>query len=250
METTDRWGFNTPEGTGDSPDVPFWMRSLAVQLDGVAMDDQGLLGSRPTSTPGTPGKKGRYYYATDTGQLFRDTGTAWVELGLRMPGRYFAQVPGTVTTSGSGTGGGPTITVTLERDSWVSVYAIAHAKTPALTTRAHFYVLHSHVGQPVSGEGGVHAHSTSVKQNVDFFSCVTTSGGAPTDPDVVNRPIEDLLDGRGGVSNLIGNAGGWCGKFVTAGTHTFDMRYSMSGTTNTVTFSNRRMWIKVEEFPT
>jgi hypothetical protein len=39
--------------------------------------DSGLLASRPTSTPGSPGIEGRSYYATDTDQWFVDTGTGW-----------------------------------------------------------------------------------------------------------------------------------------------------------------------------
>src|SRR4051812_12191267 len=81
MATTSRWGLRYPALDGsDVADVPLWMNRLATDLDGVAMDDQGLLSARPVSTAGTPGKRGRYYYATDSGQLFRDTGTSWVEI--------------------------------------------------------------------------------------------------------------------------------------------------------------------------
>lgn len=83
MATTPRWGLRYPLGS-DAPDVPLWMNRLATDLDGVAMDDQGLLSARPTSSPGSPGKKGRYYHATDTGQLYRDTGTSW--LPVHVPG--------------------------------------------------------------------------------------------------------------------------------------------------------------------
>lgn len=60
------------------------MQSLAEALAGkMAADDQGTLASRPTSSPGTPGVIGRYFYATDTRQLFRDFGTGWEEIALR-----------------------------------------------------------------------------------------------------------------------------------------------------------------------
>jgi hypothetical protein len=81
MQTTTRWGIRYPEGT-DSPDVPLWMGRLASDLDDVAKDDQGLLAARPTSTAVSAGKPGRYYYATDTAQLFRDMGTSWTEVAL------------------------------------------------------------------------------------------------------------------------------------------------------------------------
>lgn len=59
--------------------------ALADDIDAIiATDDQGTFAARPVSTAGSPGKSGRYYYATDTGELFRDTGTAWVavQVGL------------------------------------------------------------------------------------------------------------------------------------------------------------------------
>lgn len=77
MPTTPRWALRYPAGS-DPADVPTSMQNLAEDLDGVAFDDQGALASRPTSTPGSPGKRGRYYFAIDEGVLYRDTGTSWV----------------------------------------------------------------------------------------------------------------------------------------------------------------------------
>ena len=81
MATTPRWALPYPLGS-DAPDVPHWMQALAVALDDHAKDDQGPLGQRPVSTLQSPGKSGRYYYATDTQQLFRDTGFSWVEIPI------------------------------------------------------------------------------------------------------------------------------------------------------------------------
>jgi hypothetical protein len=101
MAQTPRWGHRYPLGT-DTPDVPLWMQNLATDLDDVAKDDQGILEARPVSTAGTPGKRGRYYYATDTGQLFRDHGTGWHEIPLgTVP---FAHVYGTTTQLDEGGG--------------------------------------------------------------------------------------------------------------------------------------------------
>lgn len=81
--TTARWAIETPPGTGVTPDVPYWMERLAIQLDDHAKDDQGLLADRPASTPQAPSnKRGRYYFATDTGQLFRDSGAGWHEIAI------------------------------------------------------------------------------------------------------------------------------------------------------------------------
>jgi hypothetical protein len=57
------------------------LQALAEKLDVAAVYDQGTLANRPTSTAGTPGVRGRFYFATDAGPagtLFLDTGTAWV----------------------------------------------------------------------------------------------------------------------------------------------------------------------------
>lgn len=46
--------------------------ALAVIEANAAMDTQGTMATRPAY-----GKRGRYYQATDTGKLYRDSGTSW-----------------------------------------------------------------------------------------------------------------------------------------------------------------------------
>lgn len=46
----------------------------AAAESNFALDSQGLNSARPAA-----GKRGRYYYATDTGQFYRDTGSTWVQ---------------------------------------------------------------------------------------------------------------------------------------------------------------------------
>lgn len=79
-KSTSRWGIPYPELT-DAPDVPADMKALAESLDDVAKDDSGTLAERPTSSAESPGKVGRYYYATDKHILYRDTGTGWIAVG-------------------------------------------------------------------------------------------------------------------------------------------------------------------------
>lgn len=93
MAKTTRWELPYPE-TSDAADVPKWMKEMATSLDGVAMDDQGALGSRPAA-----GKKGRYYYATDAEALYRDTGAAWVRVGAFKTG--LVQASGELSNKGS-----------------------------------------------------------------------------------------------------------------------------------------------------
>lgn len=100
MPTTTRWGIRYPASI-DPADVPADLQRLASDLDGVAMDDQGPLTNRPVSSPGTPGKRGRYYYATDNGTLYRDFGTGWTAVN---PAEAADGPAGTPTLRSLGTG--------------------------------------------------------------------------------------------------------------------------------------------------
>jgi hypothetical protein len=76
-QTTPKWGTPYPELTDGAAGYN-QIALMATSLDDVAKDaPQGTLASRPVSTPASPGKVGRYYYATDYGVLFRDYGTGW-----------------------------------------------------------------------------------------------------------------------------------------------------------------------------
>ena len=71
-EVTTRLALPYPEDD-DPADVPADIQALTTRLDLIAAsDDQGTLSARPA-----PGKKGRYYWATDQQRLYRDDGTAW-----------------------------------------------------------------------------------------------------------------------------------------------------------------------------
>ena len=76
MPATTRWGLPFPAPT-DPADGPQAIGDLARALDGVGFDDQGPIASRPVSTLASPGRRGRYYFATDEGVLYRDDGTSW-----------------------------------------------------------------------------------------------------------------------------------------------------------------------------
>jgi len=89
MPTTPRSAIPYPSA-GDTPDLPTQMTAISTALEDQAKDDQGPYASRPTSTPISPGIAGRYYYATDRGVVYRDTGTGWkpvngVEQGTLLP---------------------------------------------------------------------------------------------------------------------------------------------------------------------
>lgn len=79
MPTTSRLSLRYPAAT-DSADVPRDIGYLASDLDKAAIFSKGLFSARPTSTVGSPGIDGRYFFATDTSRLYLDTGTSWVEV--------------------------------------------------------------------------------------------------------------------------------------------------------------------------
>lgn len=90
MPSTSRWAIPYPL-VSDPPNFPDQLGDLALSVDNMAKDDQGPFHIRPISTPGEPGKFGRYYFATDEGVLYRDFGTGWrpayiAEMGADIPG--------------------------------------------------------------------------------------------------------------------------------------------------------------------
>jgi hypothetical protein len=85
----------------DVADGPASFQALAVALDRAAIDDQGAFSARPVSTPGTPGIKGRYYWATDQTILYRDNGLGWDQVTMSAPVDPDQTVPG-LRTLGTG----------------------------------------------------------------------------------------------------------------------------------------------------
>lgn len=80
MPTSARLAIPTPVAA-DPVNIPTHLLNMATVLDAkTAIDDQGVFTSRPVSTPGSPGIRGRYYYATDTAILYRDHGTGWIQI--------------------------------------------------------------------------------------------------------------------------------------------------------------------------
>ena len=100
MGQTARWGLRYPELT-DNADGPLAFKNLASDLDNVAMDDQGTVATMPPSTAQTPGRKGRYWFATDQSILYRDNGSGWDPITSSAPVDGEATVP-SLRTLGSG----------------------------------------------------------------------------------------------------------------------------------------------------
>lgn len=78
--TTARGSFPYPNGA-ENFDVVTDLQALADRIAAVGgLFDQGVFASRPTSTPGTPGTEGLFYYSTDRRVLSYDYGTGWEDV--------------------------------------------------------------------------------------------------------------------------------------------------------------------------
>lgn len=68
-------------GAGTDPLTRAQLNALSDRLEAdMAIDGQGTLAARPAA-----GKRGRYYWATDVGFLYRDTGSAWSTINAGSP---------------------------------------------------------------------------------------------------------------------------------------------------------------------
>lgn len=77
----------------DAPDIPLHLKNIVDQLEALApLYGQGNTASRPTSTPGSPGKTGRFYMDTQVSPhiLYYDHGTGWDTVGYLAPGSVTA----------------------------------------------------------------------------------------------------------------------------------------------------------------
>lgn len=87
MQQTARLQIPYPDLT-DIADNPLDLKNLAQALDGAVIYGQGPIASRPISTPGVPGKQGRFYMSLDENPniLYYDSGTSWISVGAIPPG--------------------------------------------------------------------------------------------------------------------------------------------------------------------
>lgn len=77
---TAKYSIPTLAGTTLARDIDTEVNAGLTAIDGKMVGySEGPLSSRPTSTGGTPGVKGRLYKATDVLKLYIDNGTGWDE---------------------------------------------------------------------------------------------------------------------------------------------------------------------------
>lgn len=107
--TTTKYALPYPTGTDLIKDGDDKIAALANALDAIiATDDAGVLASRPTSSGGSPGKRGRYYWATDVngGTLYRDNGTGWDVVAPDSPEAAFSTYKTLIERQGANVSGG------------------------------------------------------------------------------------------------------------------------------------------------
>jgi microcystin-dependent protein len=151
MPTTPRLALPYPQ-LSDNADVPEDITALANSLDIAVIYGQSALASRPTSSPGTPGIAGRFWYATDDGHLYYDHGTGWLDMGPVELGEDSID------------------SFELAPDSVTSVELADHASTDALRAVTTNHIRDSAVTEPKLGAGAVTAAKVS--------STLKPSGGA------------------------------------------------------------------------
>lgn len=87
LGTTTRHGIRYPTAANVGIDLATGIADTAADVDALVTPfSQGLFSARPVSTPGSPGKVGRRYYATDVGLEFVDLGTSWIVVPVRLTG--------------------------------------------------------------------------------------------------------------------------------------------------------------------
>lgn len=199
----------------DADDVPGDMQRLAGDVE-ASLSASGLLAARPAAA-----KEGRFYRATDTAQVFRDTGSGWEEMLskaaadaaylLRSEPQYAvvetAQSTGSTAPADLSTLG-PSVTVTVPASGKVRI----EVAVTAFNSTAGAY---SYAGVALSGANTVAA------LNLNSTSLVCQSDSA-------------------GQRQTASRA--WIVSGLTAGSTTFRMKYSVdSSTLGSSTFQGRTL---------
>ena len=192
--STSKYGFAYPL-EGDVPDIPVWGYDLASGLEAIiATDYQGILSNRPVA-----GKTGRYYYAYDTLQLFRDDGATWRQVGALPLQGTFAALP---AAGNQGALYFTTDTHALYRDNGTTWYAVLPAATTVTGPAAYGDAAVLGTDLPYARQG--HSHGLPLAASLRRQSF--TSSGSWTVP--ANAVGIDLLVVAGGGGGSAGRAGG------------------------------------------
>jgi hypothetical protein len=148
--TTTKYALRALTGSSLVSEIDIGFASLAADIDAaMAGYVEGTLGSRPAA-----GKSGRLYRTTDTGQMFIDTGTAWVEMQFT-PSKGFAQIATSESTSSATpvdlTTVGPSVTLTVPANARVAVGGYVDCGNPTLHPFVYLAENGVSIGQVIEG---------------------------------------------------------------------------------------------------
>jgi hypothetical protein len=232
-KTTTRWGHGYPE-TGDAADVPKHIEGLAKSVDNVAMDDQGVIGSRPAA-----GKYGRYYYATDQGVLYRDTGTEWVSAS---PVRWYKPKIISTEESRENTSFGTLTTadkiegVVVPENGIVVVLYKAHVKSSVAEAGKCAIFLGSN--QLKTGASTAKQEASTKVGEANFYRYFSSYQGGLINNEIGVEP--PVTTGQT-IGHKTAGLGGFCPIEVAAGT--YDISVQFKATSGSVTAKERKFWV-------
>lgn len=210
--TTARYGLRKLLGTSSVRDIDEGIGFLADDVDSkFAGYSEGPLGSRPPSSPSQLGIAGRLYRATDTEQVFLDTGTLWVQIS-RMRAAY-SEVLTSQAQASAGPSDlatiGPQVTLNVPANTLVALRAEAEIASGATPGQVHLLVDDFDAGLILSGT----ANATRT-----VYTAPGPAGGTP------------ITIQAGEIVYMPG-----------IGAHTFKLQYATAGSA----FANRRLWVRV-----
>lgn len=133
--TTTKWALPYSTGSDLINTIDNTDLAKATLLDGLLTPyDAGAFASRPVSTAGTPGKAGREYYATDTGRLYLDLGTSWIELAIdRGPEAKLKTIRGKVNSDGTTAAGSGFSSSRTGLGAYGLSFTVVFSAAPAIT---------------------------------------------------------------------------------------------------------------------
>lgn len=274
-KTTTRWALPYPEGT-DAADVPKRMEDLAKALDGVAMDDQGAKASRPAA-----GKKGKYYFATDEGILYRDNGTSWDAVNYSVAEPALSEAlkdrlalsskragKSIIATEQSTESSSFTLLTTPDRVTGIELpenallivaYQALWKEGSAATAEAAIFLNENQVRIPSTD--AITGSNEPIKQSAiigssEKWAPLTSSGAGlycdSSPPSVSNDSIVSTGQILGARDNGVDSMGGYGGLTVltaAAGTYSVSVRFRRNGISGKTTAKNRKLWVWVKELP-
>lgn len=264
-DTSGNYGLRALTGTNVGSDIDAGFAALRDDVKAIIVGySAGPLGSRPTSTVGSPGIAGRRYRATDTGQLFEDTGTSWEQIYNGSHGKSIIAASESRTNTAYGTLATPDqVSIVMPADGLLAIgYSARMQNSAADAGRAAIFLGASQLKVPDSENGALNVSEAVGPSTTGRFGWLSSFGaglacgnaGAAM-PVPLTTGMAVAVVGSGSATFSAASAGrfnvggnyatgavnaGMCFVFAAAGTYTVSVQFkSASGS---VTVDNRKLW--------